>query len=347
MNKRKAYKFGLAAGLQFRERVSTTVRTTEDALAQVLSDSPYSVHLETLNWEVMALLDFAFTHGIASAAGTVPGDSQDRSWDGFHAGFRPTAAELQYNFCRAQEYAAALKQEKDRLREYVAGHLEAEIGGRQTAAVGTVFARNIGFEGNASVIAIAAKICQDAYGLCFVLMSMKNKKVFRQKRKKGRAFEIGLAAGLTFREYVQTMTRTTRDFLSSVPSDNPRPVDLEIIQSELMALLYFALTYGMASGANDRAVNGFLRDGFLEGFQPAIHEQSICEHRLEGYVAALKQETAPSAPGASITIGQRQFQAIGAVFAKHIGYEGNALVIFQAVSMCVNTFDLGFNQTSH
>jgi hypothetical protein len=333
MNKRKAYRFGLAAGLQFRERVANTVRTTEDALAQVLSDSPYSVHLETLNWEVMALLDFAFTHGMASAAGTVPGDSQDRSWDGFHAGFRSTSAELQYNFGRALEY--------------VAGHLEAEIGGRQIAAVGAVFARNIGFEGNASVIAIAAKIYQDAYGLCFVLMSMKNKKVFRQKKKKGRAFEIGLAAGLTFREYVQTITRTTRDFLQPHFRDDVVAVDSGTFQSEVMALLHFALTYGMASGANDRAVNGFLRDGFLEGFQPAIHEQSICEQRLEGYVAALKQETVPSAPGASITIGQQQLQAIGAVFAKHIGYEDDAFVIAHAVSLCVNAFDLWFNQTSH
>jgi hypothetical protein len=138
-----------------------------------------------------------------------------------------------------------------------------------------------------------------------------------------------------------------RDSLQSLFPDDVLAVDSGTLQNEVMALLYFALNYGMASGANDPAVNGFLRDGFLEGFQPAIHEQSICEQHLEEYVAALKQETAPSAPGASITIGQRQFQAIGAVFAKHIGYEDNIFVIANAVSLCVNTFDLGFNQTSH
>jgi hypothetical protein len=228
--------------------------------------------------------------------------------------------------------------------------LEAEIGGRQIAAVGAIFARNIGFEGNASVIAIAAKIYQDAYGLCFVLMSMKNKKVFRQKKKKTEAFQIGLSAGLQFREYVRTMTRMASDFLRS--PDNVLAVDPETLQNEVMALLNFAYSYGMASGANDRAASGFLHEGFLEGFSPSKAELSlICEDRLGEYSAALKAEKDRLkeyvAAHLEAEIGGRQIAAFGAVFAKHIGYEDNAVVIAQAASMYGNTYKVAFAATSH
>lgn len=349
MNKRKAYQIGLAFGLQFRQNVATTVRTTEDALAKVLSDSPYSVHFETLQWEVMALLDFAYIYGMASAAGTAPGDSRDHSSHGFYAGFRTTAAELKYNFGRAQEYATALKQEKDR-QEYVAGRLETEIGGRQIAAVGAVFARNIGFEGNASVIAIAANIYQDAYGRCFVLLRMKNKKVFRQKRKKAEAYQVGLASGLMFREYVLTKTRMTMDFLQS--HVDVLAVDSGTLHNEVMALLNFAFSYGMASGANDSIASGFLHEGFLESFHPSKAESAIvCEDRIREYVAALNQEKDRvkeygAARLSKAEISGRQIAAVGAVFAKHIGYEGNAIIVAHAASMYNNTFNLAFDQTS-
>jgi len=91
----------------------------------------------------------------------------------------------------------------------------------------------------------------------------------------------------------------------------------------------------MASGANDRGASGFLHKGFLEGFNPSEAELSlICEDRFKEYGDALKQE--------KTGIGGRQIAAAGAVFAQHIGCEGDATVIAVAASMYKNAYKAAF-----
>ncbi len=146
--KADAFQIGLAFGLGFREYVSTVMVEAKDALAFLPLDS------ETLKTEVMALLNFAFTYGMASAVGTrgrasVPGDLQDRMWNGFFAGFRPTTAESDLNYDRVREYDAALKTEDS----------------RKLSAVGAVFAKHIGYEGHAGVIKIGVDIYMRAFEL--------------------------------------------------------------------------------------------------------------------------------------------------------------------------------------